>query len=61
MTIFVRDHRGDGTSTVVDSADNTVFEIPTSAWPAIAALPNEQQRAALEEVRAHLRADPDTP
>lgn len=55
MTVFVRDHRGDGTSTIVDSADGTVFEIPTAEWPAIAALPNEAQRAALERVAGEQR------
>lgn len=55
MTIYVRDHRGDGTSAIVDSTDNTVFEIPTRAWPEIASLPNERQRAALEHMVIQMR------
>lgn len=54
MTTYVRDHRGDGTTVVVDSSDNTAFEIPTDDWPAIAALPNEQQRAALEDLKLRM-------
>lgn len=61
MTMIVREHRGDGTSAIVDTSDNTVFEIPTASWPPIAALPNEQQRAALEDLRSRLRADPQAP
>lgn len=48
MTIYVRDHRGDGTSVIVDSSDGADFVLKTGQWPMIASLPNEQQRAALE-------------
>lgn len=47
MTVYVQSHRGDGTTVVVDAADNTSFVIRTSDWPAIASLPNEEQRARL--------------
>lgn len=48
MSIYVRDHRGDGTSVVVDSSDGKEFILKTGQWPMIARLPNEHQRAALE-------------
>lgn len=48
MTIYVQSHRGDGTTVVVDTADASQFVIQTRDWPAVAGLPNEEQRAALE-------------
>jgi hypothetical protein len=50
MTIFLRNQREGGTHVIIDTADNTVFEIPSTEWPRIARLPNEQQRQALEDL-----------
>lgn len=53
MTIYVQSHRGDGTTVIMDAADNTAFVIRTADWPQVAALPNEQQRARLQEIQVN--------
>lgn len=50
MTVYIESHHGDGTSTIVDSADKRRFTVKQADWPAIARLPNEEQRAKLVEV-----------
>lgn len=50
MTVYIESHHGDGTSTIVDSSDKRRFTVKQADWPAIARLPNEEQRAKLVEV-----------